>query len=154
MHQVVIVIIRLVFWALSWLDFFSVTEACLEDPCVNGGTCVEEDGHTKCLCLPSYGGDFCQTGCSLCLTNILSLDSISLPRTLSLSLSLSYISVFLSPSVSLFHTFFFCLCLSLSFTLSPSLSLSLSLHLLQTWSNVMLAGRSSRASATNTSISD
>ncbi|XP_046875905.1 brevican core protein-like [Hypomesus transpacificus] len=43
-----------------------LSEACLEDPCVNGGTCVEEDGHTKCLCLPSYGGDFCQTDLEQC----------------------------------------------------------------------------------------
>uniref|UniRef100_A0A3B3YGY8 Brevican n=1 Tax=Poecilia mexicana TaxID=48701 RepID=A0A3B3YGY8_9TELE len=36
------------------------TNACLDDPCLNGGTCTERDGHIKCLCLPTYGGRFCQ----------------------------------------------------------------------------------------------
>ncbi|KPP78714.1 hypothetical protein Z043_101770 [Scleropages formosus] len=39
-----------------------VPGACLENPCINGGTCVEEGGSSGCLCLPTYGGDFCQTG--------------------------------------------------------------------------------------------
>lgn len=33
-----------------------------DDPCQNGGTCTEERGRVRCLCLPSYGGDFCQSG--------------------------------------------------------------------------------------------
>uniref|UniRef100_A0A4W5R7H9 Brevican n=1 Tax=Hucho hucho TaxID=62062 RepID=A0A4W5R7H9_9TELE len=43
-----------------------VPDACLEDPCANGGTCVEMGGSTKCLCLPSYGGDLCQTDLEKC----------------------------------------------------------------------------------------
>uniref|UniRef100_A0A4W5QS84 Brevican n=1 Tax=Hucho hucho TaxID=62062 RepID=A0A4W5QS84_9TELE len=41
-------------------------DACLEDPCANGGTCVEMGESTKCLCLPSYGGDLCQTDLEQC----------------------------------------------------------------------------------------
>uniref|UniRef100_A0A3B5MSV2 Brevican n=1 Tax=Xiphophorus couchianus TaxID=32473 RepID=A0A3B5MSV2_9TELE len=37
-----------------------VSDACLDDPCLNGGTCTERDGRIKCLCLPTYGGRFCQ----------------------------------------------------------------------------------------------
>ncbi|KAI1886040.1 hypothetical protein AGOR_G00209940 [Albula goreensis] len=44
----------------------SVLDACLENPCANGGTCVESGGSVKCLCLPSYGGDFCQTETEEC----------------------------------------------------------------------------------------
>ncbi|KAI1901430.1 hypothetical protein AGOR_G00034360 [Albula goreensis] len=43
-----------------------ISDACLENPCANGGTCVEEGGSTKCLCLPTYGGDYCQTDLELC----------------------------------------------------------------------------------------
>ncbi|XP_029587799.1 brevican core protein isoform X2 [Salmo trutta] len=43
-----------------------ISDACLEDPCANGGTCVEMGGSTKCLCLPSYGGDLCQTDLEQC----------------------------------------------------------------------------------------
>ncbi|KAM4600405.1 brevican core protein, partial [Polymixia lowei] len=43
----------------------SVSDSCLESPCLNGGTCVD-GGSTKCLCLPSYGGDLCQTDLEAC----------------------------------------------------------------------------------------
>ncbi|XP_055750196.1 brevican core protein-like isoform X2 [Salvelinus fontinalis] len=43
-----------------------ISDACLEDPCANGGTCVEMGGSTKCLCLPSYGGDLCQMDLEQC----------------------------------------------------------------------------------------
>ncbi|CAB1351026.1 unnamed protein product [Coregonus sp. 'balchen'] len=43
-----------------------ISDACLEDPCANGGTCVEMGGSTTCLCLPSYGGDLCQTDLEQC----------------------------------------------------------------------------------------
>ncbi|XP_029514188.2 brevican core protein-like [Oncorhynchus nerka] len=43
-----------------------ISDACLEDLCANGGTCVEMGGSTKCLCLPSYGGDLCQTDLEQC----------------------------------------------------------------------------------------
>ncbi|XP_042151466.1 brevican core protein isoform X1 [Oncorhynchus tshawytscha] len=43
-----------------------ISDACLEDPCSNGGTCVEMGASTKCLCLPSYGGDLCQTDLEQC----------------------------------------------------------------------------------------
>ncbi|CAL8372642.1 unnamed protein product, partial [Boreogadus saida] len=42
------------------------SDACLLDPCLNGGTCVEHSGRVQCLCLPSYGGDFCQTDVQRC----------------------------------------------------------------------------------------
>ncbi|XP_068603389.1 brevican core protein [Brachionichthys hirsutus] len=42
------------------------TDACLEDPCLNGGTCTDNEGLIKCLCLPTYGGDYCQTDMEEC----------------------------------------------------------------------------------------
>ncbi|KAG7221170.1 hypothetical protein INR49_017489 [Caranx melampygus] len=36
-------------------------DSCLENPCLNGGTCVDGES-TRCICLPGYGGDLCQTG--------------------------------------------------------------------------------------------
>lgn len=37
-------------------------DPCLDSPCLNGGTCVDGDSATSCVCLPGYGGDACQTG--------------------------------------------------------------------------------------------
>ncbi|XP_063755603.1 brevican core protein-like [Eleginops maclovinus] len=42
------------------------SDACVEDPCLNGGTCTDRDGQIQCLCLPTYGGDFCQTDLEHC----------------------------------------------------------------------------------------
>uniref|UniRef100_A0A3Q4HRM5 Brevican n=1 Tax=Neolamprologus brichardi TaxID=32507 RepID=A0A3Q4HRM5_NEOBR len=39
-----------------------VSDACLLNPCLNGGTCTDRGGHVKCLCLPTYEGNFCQAG--------------------------------------------------------------------------------------------
>uniref|UniRef100_A0A3B4ZIP0 Brevican core protein-like n=1 Tax=Stegastes partitus TaxID=144197 RepID=A0A3B4ZIP0_9TELE len=39
----------------------SINDSCLENPCLNGGTCVEGES-IRCLCLPGYGGDLCHTG--------------------------------------------------------------------------------------------
>ena len=47
---------------LSELILGCVSDACVDDPCLNGGTCTDGGGNIKCLCLPTYGGDFCQTG--------------------------------------------------------------------------------------------
>nr|XP_015192104.1 PREDICTED: brevican core protein [Lepisosteus oculatus] len=44
----------------------NVSDACLDSPCANGGTCVEEGDSAKCLCLPTYGGDFCETDLEHC----------------------------------------------------------------------------------------
>ncbi|XP_066577588.1 brevican core protein isoform X2 [Amia ocellicauda] len=44
----------------------NISDACLENPCANGGTCVEDGVSTKCLCLPTYGGDLCQTDLEHC----------------------------------------------------------------------------------------
>ncbi|KAF7653815.1 hypothetical protein LDENG_00078150 [Lucifuga dentata] len=44
----------------------NISDVCLQDPCLNGGTCTEHRGHVKCLCLPTYGGDFCQTDLEQC----------------------------------------------------------------------------------------
>ncbi|KAL0962263.1 hypothetical protein UPYG_G00337810 [Umbra pygmaea] len=43
-----------------------ISDVCLEDPCANGGTCTEVGGNMRCLCLPSYGGDLCQTDLEQC----------------------------------------------------------------------------------------
>ncbi|KAK2920997.1 hypothetical protein Q8A73_000482 [Channa argus] len=42
------------------------SDACVNDPCLNGGTCTDRDGQVKCLCLPTYGGDFCQNDLERC----------------------------------------------------------------------------------------
>ncbi|CAK6949291.1 brevican core protein-like [Scomber scombrus] len=44
----------------------TVSDACVEDPCLNGGTCTGGGGNIKCLCLPTYGGEFCQTDLEQC----------------------------------------------------------------------------------------
>ncbi|CAK6974999.1 LOW QUALITY PROTEIN: brevican core protein [Scomber scombrus] len=43
----------------------SVSDSCLENPCLNGGTCVEGES-ARCFCLPGYGGDLCQTDLEVC----------------------------------------------------------------------------------------
>ncbi|KAI5106197.1 brevican core protein precursor [Silurus meridionalis] len=44
----------------------SISDGCLENPCSNGGTCVDIGAIVKCLCLPTYGGDFCQIDLEQC----------------------------------------------------------------------------------------
>lgn len=51
---------------LLYFYCFVFADSCTENPCRNGGTCVETEP-IRCLCLPSYSGDFCQTGISFCL---------------------------------------------------------------------------------------
>ncbi|XP_064861622.1 aggrecan core protein-like [Oncorhynchus nerka] len=46
--------------------FGNISDACLDNPCSNGGTCVDSGSSTKCLCLPTYGGDMCQTDLEVC----------------------------------------------------------------------------------------
>ncbi|XP_022617739.1 brevican core protein-like [Seriola dumerili] len=41
------------------------SDSCLENPCLNGGTCVEGES-TRCLCLPGYDGDMCQKDLEVC----------------------------------------------------------------------------------------
>ncbi|XP_071325799.1 brevican core protein isoform X2 [Trachinotus anak] len=43
----------------------SASDSCLENPCLNGGTCIDGET-TRCLCLPGYGGDVCQKDLELC----------------------------------------------------------------------------------------
>ncbi|XP_072535621.1 brevican core protein isoform X2 [Salminus brasiliensis] len=43
-----------------------ISDGCVLNPCANGGTCVDSGAAVKCLCLPSYGGDFCQTDLEQC----------------------------------------------------------------------------------------
>ncbi|XP_037330023.2 aggrecan core protein-like [Pungitius pungitius] len=45
---------------------WKASDACVVDPCLNGGTCTDQNGQMQCLCLPSYGGDFCQTDLERC----------------------------------------------------------------------------------------
>ncbi|XP_036253913.1 brevican core protein isoform X3 [Molothrus ater] len=33
---------------------------CVPNPCLNGGTCVEDGAQLTCLCLPGYGGSSCE----------------------------------------------------------------------------------------------
>ncbi|XP_051263020.1 brevican core protein isoform X2 [Dicentrarchus labrax] len=43
----------------------SAADSCLENPCLNGGTCIDGES-TRCLCLPGYGGVLCQTDLEAC----------------------------------------------------------------------------------------
>ncbi|XP_029359711.1 brevican core protein [Echeneis naucrates] len=40
-------------------------DSCLESPCLNGGTCLDGES-TRCVCLPGYGGNMCQTDLEVC----------------------------------------------------------------------------------------
>uniref|UniRef100_UPI0037E78BE4 brevican core protein n=1 Tax=Semicossyphus pulcher TaxID=241346 RepID=UPI0037E78BE4 len=41
------------------------SDSCLENPCLNGGTCVDGES-TRCICLAGYGGDLCETDAEAC----------------------------------------------------------------------------------------
>ncbi|XP_034729540.1 brevican core protein isoform X2 [Etheostoma cragini] len=43
----------------------SAADSCLENPCLNGGTCVDGEP-PSCLCLHGYGGDLCQKDLEVC----------------------------------------------------------------------------------------
>uniref|UniRef100_A0A4W4FZL4 Brevican n=1 Tax=Electrophorus electricus TaxID=8005 RepID=A0A4W4FZL4_ELEEL len=59
-------------WNLSWQNWsvhqweLCVLDSCVENPCANGGTCVDIRTGVKCLCLPTYGGEFCQNDLEQC----------------------------------------------------------------------------------------
>ncbi|MEQ2279170.1 hypothetical protein AMECASPLE_006664, partial [Ameca splendens] len=40
-------------------------DSCMENPCLNGGTCVD-DQSIRCICLPGYRGDLCQRDVEEC----------------------------------------------------------------------------------------
>ncbi|XP_061531459.1 brevican core protein [Phycodurus eques] len=42
-----------------------ILDLCGVEPCLNGGTCVDGE-MPKCLCLPGYGGAFCQSDVEVC----------------------------------------------------------------------------------------
>ncbi|XP_024241611.2 brevican core protein [Oncorhynchus tshawytscha] len=46
--------------------FGNISDSCHENPCYNGGTCIDSGSSTKCLCLHTYGGDMCQTDLEVC----------------------------------------------------------------------------------------
>ncbi|KAM9488403.1 brevican core protein isoform 2-T2 [Clarias gariepinus] len=48
------------------LDRTGISDGCLENPCANGGTCIDVGSSIKCLCLPTYGGEFCQIDLEQC----------------------------------------------------------------------------------------
>ncbi|XP_053907173.1 brevican core protein isoform X2 [Cuculus canorus] len=39
---------------------------CIPNPCLNGGTCMENGSHLACLCLPGYGGSSCERPLEKC----------------------------------------------------------------------------------------
>ncbi|OXB70099.1 UNVERIFIED_CONTAM: hypothetical protein H355_010941 [Colinus virginianus] len=39
---------------------------CIPNPCMNGGTCIEDGTHPACLCLPGYGGSSCERPLKRC----------------------------------------------------------------------------------------
>ena len=40
---------------------FSVTDACLPNPCLNGGECINEDGKAACKCKGRFIGQYCES---------------------------------------------------------------------------------------------
>ncbi|KAH1179811.1 hypothetical protein KIL84_005861 [Mauremys mutica] len=44
----------------------NISDDCIPNPCMNGGTCSEEGDHISCICLPGYGGDTCETDLETC----------------------------------------------------------------------------------------
>ena len=47
---------------------FCETEAneCIPNPCLNGGTCIDELNNFECLCLPGFSGSNCQIETTQC----------------------------------------------------------------------------------------
>ncbi|XP_061673033.1 brevican core protein-like isoform X2 [Syngnathoides biaculeatus] len=43
-----------------------VADACFNEPCHNGGTCLDREDRIQCLCLPTYGGDLCEQDLETC----------------------------------------------------------------------------------------
>uniref|UniRef100_A0A674H7G4 Brevican core protein n=1 Tax=Taeniopygia guttata TaxID=59729 RepID=A0A674H7G4_TAEGU len=46
--------------AQSRYDAYCFRGGCVPNPCLNGGTCVEDGAQLACLCLPGYGGGSCE----------------------------------------------------------------------------------------------
>uniref|UniRef100_A0A8C3PEX4 Brevican core protein n=1 Tax=Chrysemys picta bellii TaxID=8478 RepID=A0A8C3PEX4_CHRPI len=44
----------------------NISDDCIPNPCMNGGTCSEEGDRISCICLPGYGGDSCETDLEKC----------------------------------------------------------------------------------------
>ncbi|XP_019376100.1 PREDICTED: brevican core protein isoform X3 [Gavialis gangeticus] len=44
----------------------NISEDCIPNPCLNGGTCSEEEVGISCVCLPGYGGHTCETDLQKC----------------------------------------------------------------------------------------
>ncbi|CAM5174792.1 unnamed protein product [Eretmochelys imbricata] len=44
----------------------NISDDCIPNPCMNGGTCSEEEYRISCICLPGYGGDICETDLEKC----------------------------------------------------------------------------------------
>ncbi|NXH17815.1 PGCB protein, partial [Bucco capensis] len=40
---------------------------CIPNPCLNGGTCLEDGANLTCLCLPGYGGSSCERMLEKCI---------------------------------------------------------------------------------------
>jgi len=52
---------------VSWTDF----DECENDPCKNGGECINGDNTYTCKCMPGYTGTNCETSMRkrVCYTN-------------------------------------------------------------------------------------
>lgn len=48
-------------WLIEMIPFVDVNE-CINDPCNNGGTCLNTDGSYKCKCLEGWQGHDCEEG--------------------------------------------------------------------------------------------
>ena len=47
------------YWlCVTWKDF----DECDNDPCMNGGECMNGDNNYTCKCMPGYAGTNCETG--------------------------------------------------------------------------------------------
>ena len=42
--------------------FYPDINDCAPSPCANGGTCIDKVNAYKCVCVPGYTGENCETG--------------------------------------------------------------------------------------------
>lgn len=48
-------------WAQRWLSALHLP-VCRTNPCLNGGSCLEAEGHLLCRCPAGYAGRMCDVG--------------------------------------------------------------------------------------------
>ena len=55
--------------SIIYFDFMCGINFPVVDPCVNGGTCIDEIGKYSCMCVDGFAGINCQTEINECASN-------------------------------------------------------------------------------------